>query len=1022
MDADRWKQVDELLQNALSLPPEQRDEFVQQACGADAALRREVQSLLSSHQKAGTFLQRPAIEVAAEATAHSSAVRAPFSPEGQIISHYRVLSKLGSGGMGVVYEAEDMRLGRRVALKFLPEAMARDPRTLQRFEREARAASSLNHPSICTIYEVEERDHQPVIVMELLEGKSLKERIQEANITPEELLESGIQVSDALAAAHAKGIIHRDIKPANLFLVEGGRVKILDFGLAKVAGSPLEDGVDEESLTADGVIPGTTAYMSPEQIGGEEIDGRSDLFSLGVVLYEMAAGKRPFAAKNRVLLMHAILNEKPGPVSSVNPVIPRELDSIIGRCLEKDREQRYQRAADVCSDLKRLRTSTASGKAVILVAKPPAKRGPLRPGWWSLLALAFLGMIVVASGLYLRSRRAHVLTEKDTIVLADFINTTGDSVFDDTVRQGLAMQLEQSPFLSLISDDHIQQVLRLMGRPADARLTPEIARDLCERTGSAAVLDGTIASLGSKYVLGLRARDCHTGNVLVEEQVQAARKEDVLNALGEIASKFRSRLGESLTTVQKHNTPLAEATTSSLEALKAYSAGLKSSASKGTGTAIPFFKRAIDLDPKFASAYAALGLMYGDGGESALAAENTSKAYQLRERASDEEKFFITAYYDGRVTGNLEKAEQTCGLWAQTYPRESLPHGFLSGFIYPASGRYEKSIEESQKVIEIDPDAVFAYYILASDYVALDRMEEAEKTMNMGTARKLESPQFIAQRYDMAFLKGDGPGMEREVGLAKAGPGGEARIANHEAFALAYTGHLQKARQMSRSAVDVAEQAAHRERAGVFEAGAALREAFFGNAAAARESAKAALQLSNDREVEYGAGLALAISGDSSRSSTLAEDLERRFPEDTSVRFSYLPALQAMLALNQGKSTQALELLQAAAPYELGSHRSSFVGLFGNLYPSYARGEAYLAAHRGVEATAEFRKILEHRGIVVSDPIGAVARVQLARAYLMSGDRARAKSAYEDFLKLWKDADPNIPILRQAKAEYARVQ
>src|ERR1022692_726848 len=451
MDADRWKQVDELLQHALSLPSEQRDEFLRQACGEDEALRREVQSLLTSHREAGDFLQRPAMDVAAEATAHASDAHVPSPPEGQIISHYRVLSKLGSGGMGVVYEAEDMRLGRRVALKFLPETMARDPRTLQRFEREARAASSLNHPSICTIYEVEERDHQPVIVMELLEGKSLKERIQEGNIATEELLESGIQISDALAAAHAKGIIHRDIKPANLFLVDGGRVKILDFGLAKVAGGTLQHGVEEESLTAEGTIPGTTAYMSPEQIRGEEIDGRSDVFSLGVVLYEMAAGKRPFRGKNRVLLMHAILNEKPDPASSVNPKIPTELDSIIGRCMGKDREQRYQRAADVCSDLKRLRTSTASGKTVALIAELPAKRKSLGVGWWSLLALACLGMIAAASGLYLRSHRAHVLTEKDTIVLADFANTTGDAVFAGTLRQGAAMKIAQSPFLRLIS-------------------------------------------------------------------------------------------------------------------------------------------------------------------------------------------------------------------------------------------------------------------------------------------------------------------------------------------------------------------------------------------------------------------------------------------------------------------------------------------------------------------------------------------------------------------------------------------
>jgi tetratricopeptide (TPR) repeat protein len=602
------------------------------------------------------------------------------------------------------------------------------------------------------------------------------------------------------------------------------------------------------------------------------------------------------------------------------------------------------------------------------------------------------------------------------------VNTTGDPVFDGTLRQGMAVQLQQSPFLSLVSEERIQSELRLMGQPMEGRLTPEIAREVCERTGSAAVLDGTIASLGSQFVLGLRARDCRTGNVLVEEQVQAARKEDVLNALGEIASKFRSRIGESLTSVQKHNTPLAEATTSSLEALKSYSAGWKVSMSKGSGAAVPFFKRALDLDPKFASAYAALGLMYGDGGESALAAENTSKAYALRDRASDQEKFFIAAYYDGRATGNLEKAEQTCELWAQTYPRETLPHTFLAGFIYPASGRYEKAIEESQKVIEIDPEAVIAYYFLASDYVALDRMEEAEKAIAQGNARKLESPQFIAQRYDIAFLKRDAGGMGREVSVAKAGPGGEARIANHQAFALAYTGHLQQARQISRSAIDAAKQAAHRERAAIFEAGAALREAFFGNAAAAKERAKAALGLSNDREAEYGAGLALAIAGDSSLSSTLAEDLAKRFPEDTSVKFSYLPALQAMLALNQGNPSKALELLQPATPYELGSHRSSFSGLFGNLYPTYARGEAYLAAHRGTEATAEFQKILEHRGVVVSDPIGALAHLQLARAYSMSGDHTRAKSAYEDFLKLWRDADPEIPILKQAQAEYAKVQ
>jgi eukaryotic-like serine/threonine-protein kinase len=635
--------------------------------------------------------------------------------------------------------------------------------------------------------------------------------------------------------------------------------------------------------------------------------------------------------------------------------------------------------------------------------------------------LVVLVLLVRGPAFFLHRRPAIVLGEKDSVLVADFTNTTGDPVFDGTLRQGLAVQLEQSPFLSLVSEDRIQRALRLMGQPSDARLTPEIARQICERTASAAVLEGSIANMGSQYVLGLRATHCRTGEVLAEEQAQAARKEDVLNALSQIASEFRTRVGESLSTVEKHDTPLAEATTPSLEALKAYSMGLKVEASMGAAAAVPFFKRAIEIDPKFAIAHAALGLMYGDRGESDLAAESISKAYELRDRASDNEKFFITAYYDGRATGNQEKAQQTCEAWAQAYPREMLPHAFLSGFIYGVLGKKEKAVEEGEKAIQLSPDFAIAYSLLAQDYTTLDRLGEAENILQQAAKRKLETPDYIVHRYDIAFLKGDRAGMDREVALGNGKSGTEDWISDHEAFVLAYTGHLREARRMSRHAADLAQQAAHRERAGLFETGAAMWEAFFGNGSEARRSATAALELATDREVEYGSAFAMALSGDSSRSQTLANDLERRFPEDTSVRFSYLPAVRALVVLNHGEPAKAVELLQIAVPYELGTPRSKLQGFFGALYPVYVRGEAYLAARRGAEAVMEFQKILDHRGTVVSDPIGALAHLQLGRAYMLSGDKTKAKIAYQDFLSLWKEADPDVPILKQAKMEYAKL-
>jgi eukaryotic-like serine/threonine-protein kinase len=951
----------------------------------------------------------------------------PPSLIGQTISHYRVIEKLGGGGMGVVYKAEDTRLERFVALKFLPDDLARDPHALERFRREAKAASALNHPNICTIYDIGEGSGRAFIAMECMDGVTLKHRIDGRPMEIESVLATAIQIAEGLEAAHGQGIVHRDIKPANIFITKRGHAKILDFGLAKLtprggdsdATRAANTGAAEENLTGAGTTVGTVAYMSPEQLSARDLDARSDIFSFGAVLYEMVTGVLPFRGDTSALVTDAILNRPPAPAVKFNPHVPAKLEDAINKALEKDRNLRYQSVAELRADLQRMRRDSESRKLAVAAAETPATSGRRKLWPWIAAGVVIVLAVSVAEFFIHRAAGAGKLTSKDTIVVADFANTTGDPVFDGTLRQGLAAQLEQSPFLSLVSDQRIAQTLSLMGQPKQAKLTPDLTREVCQRTASAATIEGSIASLGTQYVLGLRAVNCRTGDLLAEEQVTASGKEQVLKALGDAATSLRGKLGESLASVQKYDATPEDVTTPSLEALQAYTLGNHDSdVVNDYVAAIPHFERAIALDPHFAMAYLRLAECYQPLSELERAAEYARKAYDLRERVSEREKLGITSYYELVVTGNLEAARSSYQLWAQTYPRDEEAQEFL-WIVYTFLGDYEKAQQAAQQALTINPGSGNNFVGLAYAWQWINQLDKAKATVQESRDHHLDSPWLPLILYNVYFLEHDAAAMDRQVAAATGVPGIEDQILFLQSETAAFHGELAKSRELARRAGESAERADEKETAAEYEAHAAIRDALAGDSAAAKQDAQAALAITKSKQAEGFAAIALALAGDSATADKLATELGSRLPEDTVVQSNYLPTIRAAIALRKGDADAAIKALEPALPYELGQTNTAFTFA---LFPAYLRGEAYLAAKQGAAAQAEFQKIVDHYGVVGNQPIGALAHLGLARAYALQRDSTKARAAYDDFFALWKNADGALPTLASAKAEFAQLK